>query len=56
VKDSLYAKAKVIAAVEMANLKSNTKVSSDDILTRLLQKTEYTLEEVTRACITNTRD
>jgi len=46
VKDALYAKAKVIAAVEMANLNPNTEFSSDDMFTRMLQKTESTLEEV----------
>lgn len=43
-KDALYAKAKVVAAVEKANLNSSSEL--DDMISRMLQKTEYTLEEV----------
>lgn len=36
----------MIAAVELANLNPVAELSVDDILTRILQKTEATLEEV----------
>ncbi|KAG0631535.1 hypothetical protein M758_1G261400 [Ceratodon purpureus] len=45
VRDALYAKAEVLAAVEMAKLQSKTESSSDGIRKRLLQKVENSLEE-----------
>lgn len=46
VKEALYLKAQVVAGVDKGKITKDIKLSSQDILTRMLQKAEHVVEEV----------